>query len=136
MNETREAIYEALTGDATLTALLATPTSVFHQIAPQTASTPYVVFHRQDGRPVWQFASASVQRDVWTIKAIDKSSSASKAEDIAKRIDLVLTDTALQIDDATCLAIYREADIDYPETVGADTYRHAGGLFRVVTQPA
>lgn len=135
MNPVRAAIYERLTGDATLTGLLSSATAIYHQVAPQSAQTPFIVFHRQAGDPGWQFAGAHVQSDLWTVKAVDRASSASRAEDIAARIDTVLTDAPLAVTGRDLLAVYRESDVTYPETTDGATYRHEGGQYRLQTSP-
>lgn len=133
MSATRSALYARLSGDATLTGLLATPTSIYHQVIPQTAAFPALVFQKASGTPDWQFAGASVQQDVWIVKAVDKASSATKAEAIAARIAAVLTDAPLGIAGSVLLAVFRESDIDYSEADGADIYRHVGARYRLVT---
>lgn len=136
MNEIRRSLYDRLSGDETLTGLLATADSIYHQRIPQSATLPAIVFHKQSGTPTWQFAAAHIQSDLWLVKAVDLSSSAGRAEDIAARINTVLTDAPLAITDHERLAVYRDSDVDYPETDGADVYRHVGALYRVVTEPA
>lgn len=133
MNETRRAIYERLNSDATLDTLT---TGIHHAVAPQTAALPVVVFNRQAGTPTWQFAGAHIQSDVWQVKAVDKAPSASRAEDIAARIDALLTDAPLEVDDRIVLAIYRESDVEFTETSDGQTYHHIGALYRVETEPA
>jgi hypothetical protein len=115
VNEIRRAIYQRLNGDATL---------------------PVVVFNRQAGTPLWAFDSAHIQSDLWQVKAVDKNPSASRAEDIAARIDELLTDQPIAVDDHTLLAIYRESDVEFLETDDGLTYHHVGALYRVQTQPA
>jgi len=129
----RTALYVRLSGDATLAALLASPQSIYYQVAPQTATFPYVVLSKSAGTPDWQFAGAHVQQEVWVCKAIDKASSAGRAEQIAARIDDLLTDQPLTVDGGLALAVFRESDISYSETSGADVFRHDGGLYRLVT---
>jgi hypothetical protein len=136
VNPVRQAIYTRLSADSTLTALLSSAGAIYHQVAPQTAQTPFIVFHKQSGVPTWQFAGAHIQGDVWTVKAVDRSSSASRAEDISARADVVLTDAPLAVTGNDLLAVYRESDIDYPESVDGETYRHVGFLARLVTAPA
>ncbi len=136
MNEVRRAIYDRLTGDATLTGLLSTPTAVFHQVAPADAATPFVVFHRQDGRPEHLYAGNEIQRDIWLVKAVDRGPSATRAEDIAARIQTLLADAPLNPVGRHHVACYRDADVDYPEADAGETYRHVGATWRVITQPA
>lgn len=136
MNPVREAIYGVLVTDVTLTGLLSNPEAIFHQQAPQDAEFPFVAFHKQAGTPRWQFDAAHIQNDLWTVKGISLGASASIVEDIAARIDLVLTDAALPVTGRSLLYLRRQSDVDYVETSGADTFRHCGAQYRVVTEPA
>lgn len=136
MNEVREAIYERLAADATLTGLLSAPTAIYHQVAPQSAAAPLVVFNKAAGTPNWQFGGAHVQGDVWLVKAIDRGTSASRAEDIAARIDAVLTDAPLAIDGGVLLGVWRESDVDYLEIDGGDQWHHVGSQYRLLSQPS
>jgi hypothetical protein len=136
VNPVRSAIYARLTGDATLTGMLSTPTAIFHQVAPQDARTPYIVFHKQAGTPHWQFGGAHIQHDVWTVKAITRDASATVAEDISARADEVLTDAPLAVDGRDLLAVYRESDVDYPEPVDGEIYHHVGFMCRLISAPA
>ena len=133
MSANRTALYQRLAASPEVTGLLAAPDAIYHQIAPQTATGPYVILQKQAGTPDWQFAGASVQQEVWLVKAVHKSSSAGRAEEIAGAIDAALTDAPLAIDGEQLLAVYRESDITYAENDGADVYRHEGALFRIAT---
>lgn len=136
MNEVRRAIYSRLAADATLTGLLSAPDAIFHGTAPQTSAFPLVTFQRLSGLPVWQFQTAHYQNDVWLVKGISRGSSASPAEDIAARIDFVLTDAPLTITGGVLLGVWRESDIAYDEVDAGRKYHHAGAQFRLVSQPA
>ena len=135
MNPVRGAIYSRLAADATLTGLLSAPDAIYHGTAPQTALFPLVVFQRLSGTPDWQFAQAHIQDDVWLVKAISRGSSASPAEDIAARVDAVLSDAPLAVAGRALLAVYRISDLDYDEVESGETYHHAGSQYRLVTQP-
>lgn len=135
VNPTRTALYARLTGDATLTGLLATTTSIYHQVAPATAAAPFLIFNKQAGTPNRQFAGAHVQSELWLIKGVCLGASASAAESIAARADTVLTFAPITITGRALLAIYRESDVSYSEQSGADVYHHEGFLARIVTQP-
>jgi hypothetical protein len=134
MNPVRAALYSRLSGDATLTGLLSAQAAIYHQIAPQDAAYPLIVFQRQDGRPDWTFGD-HMQRDLWTVRAIDRATSASDAEAIADRIDVLLNDAPLVVNGRALLYLRRESDVDFSEQDGADTLRHVGGVYRVVTDP-
>lgn len=135
MNPVRQAIYQRLAGDATLIGMLATPTAIWHQLAPQDAPLPYVVFHRQSGRPAWTLNAGGWQDDVWLVKAIDRGDTASRAEAIDARTAAVLNDAPLAVNGRPRLAVFRESDVDYSELLDGGVYRHCGGLYRLLTQP-
>lgn len=138
MNPVRTALFGALTADAPLTGLLSVSDAVFYERVDQTARTPYVVFHKQAGTPTWTFGGRGhqLENDLWTVKAIDRGDSPIKAEQIAAEIDRVLETAALDIDGRETLYLHRESDLAYPEEDGAETYRHVGGIYRLLTEPA
>lgn len=131
MNELREAIFHALSTDAPLAGLVGT--RIFHQRAPLSTAAPYVVFSRQAGTPSWTFKGPPVQSDLWLVKAVDESGSASTAEDVAAAIDVALTDAALPMDDRTTLYARRASDVSYCAVNGVDTYFHEGAMYRIFT---
>lgn len=133
----RAALYSLLTGDAPLIALLATPTSVYHRLAPRDALAPFVVFDASSWRvPTWTFAGPPVDTDVWLVKAIDRSASATAAEGIAARLDTLLNDAALTITGRALLYLRRQSGVNYGEQDGAEMFTHCGALYRLVTDPA
>lgn len=132
MNPVRTALHAALSGDSTLTSLLSSPGAIHHQRAPQNAKTPYVILHKQAGNPRWTFKDHT-QWDLWTVKAVDRGKTAKNAEAIAARIDVVLNDAALTVTGKRHLYLRRETDVDYGEDDGGETFRHVGGVYRLVT---
>lgn len=136
MNEIRRSLYQRLSGDATLTGLLSSPSAIFHRVAPQTATFPVVVFHKAAGTPVNQFGGAHVQNDLWSVRAISQGSSSTAAETIAARVDVLLDNAVLAITGRAHLYLRRDSDIDMSEQDGADTYQHCGSLYRLFTAPA
>lgn len=135
MNPVRAAIFAVLNADATLKALLSAPTAIYHRVVPQNATLPAVVLSRMAGTPEWQFDSAHIQTDVWLVKGVAKGSSSTPAEDIAARVDALLTDAVFTVTGRTLLGIYRELDVDYEEVTSGEVYHHVGSNFRVVTAP-
>ena len=133
MDGLRAAAFSKLNGDGTLTALLATTTSIYHRRMPLDAAFPSVIFNKQSGTPMWTFGGPPISNQVWLFKAIDKSTSASKAEDIDKRIGTVFTDPVMALSDGTLLYLRRESDVDYEEGSDPDfAIHHVGGLYRVM----
>ncbi len=133
MDGLRAAVFSKLNSDTTLTALLATTTSIYHRRAPLGASFPFVVYAKNAGAPIQFFAGAPIANQVWMVKAIDRSTSASKAEDIDKRLNTLLTDPTMSLSDGTLLYMRRESDIDYEEGSDPDVViHHVGGLYRTM----
>jgi Protein of unknown function (DUF3168) len=139
----RNALYQRLTADASLLDLLATPTSVFDEKAPQGAPRPYVVISRPSNVTTARtFGGAAIDNDLWQLKAIDgprgdgTKPSASTAEDIAQRIDFLLDGHQLDIEGRTGLWLAREGGIRYPEDDGQSTIWHVGSRFRLLSHPA
>ena len=138
--ETRRAIYGKMSGDSTLTALLGTAgagysQSIYYQQAPTDADFPYVVFFQSAGTPTYTFDVGHAQMDdeVWTIKGVDRAESADAADNIAGRLDALLTDGTLTISGASQLYLRRESDMPaFSEIVDGIRYIHAGALFRLV----
>ncbi len=137
MDGFRAAVYSKLNGDATLTAMLATTTSIYHRRAPANTAFPFIIFQKQSGVPVWSFQGPPLANQVWMFKGIDRSPSASVAEDIDKRIGVILTDPVMSLSDGTLLYLRRESDIDYEEGTDPDNaVHHVGGLYRTMIDRA
>lgn len=135
----RRALYGKMSGDTTLTGYLATPPtgyskSIFYEVAPSGADFPYVIFQKQAGTPRYSFAANAYDNEVWTIKGVHEGGSADTADNIASRLDALLTDGALSISGKTQLYLRRESDVDYAEVRDGVTYRHAGAMFRLIYQ--
>ena len=133
MDGFRAAVYAKLNGDSTLTALLATTTSIYHRRAPLDSAFPFIIFNKQSGMPVWSFAGNPFDDQLWLFKGVDRSASSAKAEDISKRIGVVLTDPVMSLTDGTLLYLRRESDVDYEEGTDPDfLIHHVGGLYRTI----
>ena len=142
----RRAIYGKLAGDSTLNALLATPPtgathSIYHQQAPDKADAPFVIFNKQAGTPAYTLGSRAYDDEVWLIKGVASSATASTsspddvADAISSRVNALLTDGAISISGATKLYLRRESDQEYSEQpTGQPRYVHAGALYRLMYQ--
>ena len=135
----RRGIYGKLSGDSTLTAMLGTPApgyakSIYYGKAPSGAGFPYIIFNKQSRVRDYALSAKTFDRDVWLIKAVDRSDSADVADNIVSRLETLLTDATLSISGKTVSYLRAESDVDYPEVVDGVTYRHAGSLFRLITQ--
>lgn len=140
MNELDTAIFNKLTGDSTLTALLSAGTaSVFNGMAPQGASLPYVIFSAASDRDGYTLATEATVDFIYTVKAVTESPAASPSKKsagvIAARIKTVLNDAPLTIAGRTWLSTRRESLIDYSETSTSKVYQHTGANYRVWIAP-
>lgn len=140
----RRALYGKMSGDATLTGMLGTPPSgyskaIYYQAAPKGAGFPYIVFNKQASTPRYAIGARAYDNEVWLIKAVIRSSgpggdSPDDADNIASRLDVLLTDGTISISGATQLYLRRESDVDYAETADGALYRHAGANFRLISE--
>lgn len=139
MNPVRAAIYDLLSSDAGLLALLADPpagedSSVYHRRAPQAAPSPYVIFNRQASTEVWQMADASIENQVWLLKAVARDDWPNGAEAIDERIrDLTLAETLTITGQQALCRLRRESGVSYDEP-GDSPVWHEGGLYRLWTE--
>lgn len=129
--QVRVGIYNKL-NTASVTSLLASGSaSIFHEVARPGSAFPYIVFSKVSGVPMLRFGGNAMDNQIWLVKAVDRSESSSRAEDIAQAVDVLLDFGTLTVTGATNLATLRESDVDYPETDGDQTYRHHGSRYRV-----
>lgn len=133
MNACKAAIYSKLTGDSTLTNLLASSTSVYEAVAPQEADAPYVIYFKSAGTPNYTFTD-SYEDQVYTIKGVTQGPSAKIAGQIAERIDAVLTDGALTLSGRSQMYLRRIGDVELVETDSGVRFNHSGGTYRLITQ--
>lgn len=132
MNPVRQALFDRLTADAPLAAIVAG--RIYHRRAPEGAAAPYVVFHRQAGTPRHALGDGGqLQTELWTVKAVAQGGSSAAAEDAADAIDNALHDAQIVIAGRALRYLRRESDIDYGETAGADTFHHVGAVYRLWT---
>jgi hypothetical protein len=105
-------------------------------VAPQGSRFAYVIFNKQAGTPSYTLGNRAYDDDVWLIKAVgqdaDVVASADPVDDIAARLDALLTDGVISISGRTELYLRRMSDLDYAEVVDGVAYRHAGSLYRLV----
>jgi len=134
---TRRALYGKLSGDTTLNTLLATPPTgysknIFYEVAPQGAQFPYVILSKQAGTPAYALGGRAVDNDIWMVKGVDRSGTADAVDNIADRLDALLTDGSISISGRTQLYLRRESDVTYAEVTDGVVYRHAGSLYRLI----
>jgi hypothetical protein len=130
MNAINTAIYSTLTGDNTLTALLATNTSVYHVQAPRGATLPYIVFNMQAGTEVNETAH-TVNDMLYQVRGFtDVSMKNAKAIDA--RIYTLLHKTAISITGYKLLKINRVTVLEFIEDEpNTQPVYSAGGIYRL-----
>lgn len=127
----REAIYQRLIGDATLTALLSSPDAVRHRLS-QGDAFPYLIFQAQiPGVPVRTWGASSDQ-SVWLIKGICQAFDASPAEAINARCRELFDEVQFEVDGHTVTSL-REGGVDLGEPKDGELYQHVGSLYRIYT---
>lgn len=134
----RRALYGKLSGDTTLNSYLGTPPAgksknIWHQTAGEGAEFPYVIFNKQSGTPAYTFKTghAFLDNEVWLVKGVDHNMDSDPVDNIASRLDALLTDGTISISGAVHLYLRRESDVEYAETADGELIRHAGALYRL-----
>lgn len=128
MNAFEAALYARLTGTAALTALLASATSVYNELAERDASLDYVVFSLNAGGPTNR-SPRRAEMLVYLVKGL--STGAKTAGAIDDQIDAALHDQLLTVTGYTNYWLMRESRVRYVETTDAGKLiYHAGGLYR------
>ena len=140
----RRAIYGKLAADTTLTAMLGTPApgyaqNIYYQRAPSKAGFPYVIFQKQASTPRYALGGRAYDNDIWLIKGVVRSDpktagTADVVDNIASRLDALLTDSTLSISGKTLLYLRRDSDVDYPEDADGVVYLHSGSTFRLISE--
>ena len=131
------ALYGRLAGDATLTALLATTTSIYSGRATQGSSYPYIVFGRASQvRVARSFGTPGVDNDIWRVSAFVAGSDAQPAENIDSRVAELLDDYELTVTGHHNLWLARESGFRLVEDTDTGTVWQVGGEYRLTTEPA
>jgi hypothetical protein len=135
----RRALYGRMASDTTLNTLLGTPApgfthSIYHQEAPAKAGFPFVIFQKQAGTPTEAMGDPSaLESDIWLIKGVARDTTTDVVESIQSRIQTLMNDASLSISGNVLLYLRRQSDVEYPEDFDGEMYKHAGALYRLVT---
>lgn len=126
---------EAITGIiATLragTALMARIGGVYMGVGPGTATYPFVTVSLYSGAER-ALISGGWHDLTYTVKCVDKNTSALPALQIQGLIDMALTaGTVIAVAGHTTLWARRVTPIEYQEVDGEDIYWHCGGNYRI-----
>lgn len=131
MNPVRKGLYQKLSGTAAVTNLVGT--RIYHRQAPPDATYPLVIFSKTSGTKIRAFGDPNAfNREVWLVKAIDRGSSATVAEDVAAAIDTALDGGDITVAGKKLADLTHVADVSYPEHSGDQLFHHDGANYAVV----
>jgi hypothetical protein len=138
----RRTLYGKMAGDTTLTALLGSAAAgyskaIYFQSAPAAAAFPYIIFSKQSSTPSYSFGGRNFDHDVWLIKGVARegatgTDAANQADDIASRLDALLTDGTVNISGRDDRYLRRESDVEFSEIADGVLYRHSGSYYRLI----
>lgn len=129
------AIFQLLSNDTELHALLSAPDAVYPDFAPEGAVYPYVIFGPLPGVLSWAFRSFA-RNQLWLVKGVCRGGDAEPARAIDARCEKLLNDAQLVIEGSHLLYLRRESDVPQSEIDGGDLITESGGLYRVMTEAA
>lgn len=127
----RKGLFDALAGSSSLKAIVGE--RIYHEQAPEAAAFPYVIFSKSAGTKTRTLKTGgTVKQDVWLVKAIDRGTSSSKAEEAAETIDALLDEGTFTVSAKTVIDLHHIGDVEYVENSGDQQFRHAGATYAVV----
>lgn len=127
----RQGLFNALNGSSAIKAKV--EERIYHQQAPEGAAFPYVIFAKSSGVKIRVLKSGSqLKRDVWLVKAVDRTSSSKLADEIADVLDALLDEGTFTVSGKTVIDLYHVGDVEYVENDGDKSYRHSGATYGVV----
>ena len=131
----REGLYNKLIGTSSVTTKLSSSTAVYHKQAPPNTPYPFVIFSKAAGTKTRAMSNPNAfNREVWLVKAIDRSATTSKvAESIAEAIDTALDGGTITVTGKKLADLTHVSDVDYLEPDGDQLYRHHGASYAVIT---
>jgi len=130
----RKALYQKLIGTSSVSSKLATPTSVFHEEAPEGAAYPFVIIAQQAKTRTRAFAKKTAfESEVWMVKAVDRNSTSNIVDSISEAAEATLSNGTLTVTGVTVEDIYPTSNVEYIEQEDDQSWRHSGVLYRIVT---
>ena len=125
-------LYNKLTADTTLKNQVGS--RVYSYVAPQGAAFPFIVYSLYSCSDVMEAGSNRIfSAMTYLVKAIgDQSVSGTTLKTIVDAIDSTLHRATGTSGSATILSCVRDSQVSYAEVSQGITYRHVGGLYRIV----
>lgn len=130
------AVYDLLSADATLTALLSSPEAIYQDYAPENAQLPYVIFCEHTGTRTGRgFRGTYVRDQLWLVKGICRGKSPTAARKIDFRCEQLLDEVDLLVAAGRSMNLRREQDISLAQADSGETVYQRGGLYRLQSEP-
>lgn len=139
IDDVNVALYSILSADATLTALLGSPTGIYDGMAPDGAIHPIVVFTqpypiKSMDMQVMPGSYLSVYK--YDIKSVASgTNSGGVASQISKRIFQLLQNATLPLPEGSTFYCRRSGEFAYPEDVDNTRFSHVGGTYQIEIAP-
>ena len=128
----RQALYTKLNATSGVTS--AVSTRIYHEQAPPDAAYPLVIFNKMAGTKTRAFSTPNAfNREVWLVKAVDRSTTSNTVDAIAAAVDTALDGGTISVSGKKLADLTHVGDVEYLEPVGDQTYRHSGQTFAVIT---
>lgn len=127
-------IKSTLKGDATLMSLA--PGGVYRAMAPETATTPFIVMSFQGGSDVVTANAFRLMDDLlFQVKVVGPASITNTLVQAANRLDALLGGpTRGTLSTGYILACYRQSPYQYDDLINAELTTYIGGLYRLEIQ--
>lgn len=126
------ALYEWLSADETLGALLSAADAIFPEEAPEGTEYPFIVYQQMSGVVERAFRGNKARNQIWLVKGICRGGDPEPAEAIDRRLETLLDDASLPLEGRRLIGLLREADAPGHEIDGGELITYRGGLYRVV----
>lgn len=125
-----QAVIQKLGADATLASLA--PGGIWLDVAPETATEPYIIVNLQSHLDTVAMSDAlSFETAFLLVKAIVSGGSAASAQTAADRVQTLLHGTTLTITGGTLMSMTRSGRVRYVEVDGDQRFQHVGALYEV-----
>lgn len=125
MNALEAALYAALTGDASLMALVS---AVYHRRAPEATSGVWLVYAQEGATDSYTKGGRRIVSATYMVKALAEGEDNTGAVAALDRVDAILTDGAWY---AGLMVCRRSSRFEYDEIDNGTPYQHVGGRWRV-----
>lgn len=125
-----QAVVQKLGADATLASLA--PGGVWLDVAPETATEPYIIVNLQSSLDAVSMGEGlAFEEALVLVKAVDSGGGAADALAADARVFAVLHGGTLTVSDGTLMSMTRYARVRYVEVEGDQRWQHVGGIYAV-----